>query len=727
MQEIKGNFKQYIFQSSNSYVVGLFKVKNTSEELTKYKNKTITFTGYFDELNENDLYIFHGKFVEHERYGNQFQVEAYEVVLPEEKDKIIDFLSSNLFPKIGNKKATKIVEVLGNDALKIILDNKDNLLLVPTITKENIDTIYENLHKYQNSYEIIVKLTKIGFTMKEAMQIYKEYKGQTLEVLKENPYILIEDIYDITFAKIDRLRSNFGITNENPNRVEAAIVYAMNEVNNTLGNTYLSWEEVIYYTKRVLKIDNEDYIISAIDSLLKKDRIIEFEENLTLQEMYEAETNIATRLTYLNKQDNKIKIKDEEIKDLEKFYNIEYNDDQKKAIKSAIENNVLIITGGPGTGKTTVIKGICSLYQNRYDLTNRELQNELSLLAPTGRASKRMSEQTNLPASTIHRFLKWNKEDNTFMINEENKSNCKIVIIDEVSMLDTYLFHNLLLGLDYNTKIILIGDHNQLPSVGPGQILKDLIDSDLIPVIKLEKLYRQKEESNINLLAYQINHDEEIIDIFNFQDDLKFIEATSANLKEKLQKCLKEYQNTDYNNFQIMAPIYRGDNGIDELNYYVQTIINPKKITKNEIIHNGVTYREMDKVLNITNMPDENIFNGDIGTILKITKQKNKEMIIDFDQNEVRLTPSNFSNLKLGYVISIHKSQGSEFDTVIIPILNEYRNMLYKKLIYTGITRAKKKLILIGETSAFYKAINNKKENDRQTNLKKLLNLCMFP
>lgn len=725
MQQIKGNFRQYIFKSDNSYVVGLFKIKDTSDELKKYKNKVVTFTGYFDELNENDLYVFHGNFVQHERYGEQFQVELFEVVLPEDKDKIIDFLSSNLFPKIGEKKATKIVETLGNDCLELILNNKEVLYKVSGLKDSDIDIIFDNLYKYKNSYQIIVDLTKIGFSFKEAMKIYREYKSNTSLVLKKNPYILVDDIYDLSFIRVDRLRKELGIADWDKNRICAAIIYVINEVNQTLGNTYLSLEEIITYAKRVLGLDNDQLIYTCLEELIDQDRIIKLDDNYVVREMYEAESNIASRLVYLANKNIDTKVSDDEIEWLQDFYDISYNDEQKSAIKNAIINNVLVITGGAGVGKTTIIKGICSLYQNKYDLTNRMLLNEIALLAPTGRASKRMQLETNLPASTIHRFLKWNKEGNTFLVNEDNKSNVRFVIVDEVSMLDTYLFNNLLLGIEPDTKIVLIGDHNQLPSVGPGQILKDLIDSQVIPVIKLEKLYRQKEESNINLLGYQVNNNSVDYNIFNEKEDLLFVNANRINLKEQLKPYLNEYSYL-LDDFQILAPIYRGANGIDELNYFIQTIVNPKSHDKNEIIHNGVAFREGDKVLNVVNMPDENIFNGDIGKILSINKGKNKDILIDFDGNEVRFTPSNFSNLKLGYVISIHKSQGSEFNTVIIPILKDYGAMLYKKLIYTAITRAKKKLILIGDIEAFSIATKNNKENIRKTNLKKFLKSCIF-
>ena len=347
----------------------------------------------------------------------------------------------------------------------------------------------------------------------------------------------------------------------------------------------------------------------------------------------------------------------------------------------------------------------------------------LTLLAPTGRAAKRIAEQTLLKASTIHRFLKWNKEDNTFNINEYNKSNTKFVIIDESSMIDVYLMHSLFLGLKDNTKIILIGDYNQLPSVGPGQILKDIVDSNMVNIVKLNTLYRQDENSNINQFAYNIIDNNFSYDFLNRGDDLIFIEANNDNIKDYLKDIIIKYKNnldSDFNKFITLAPVYKGDNGIDDLNMFMQDIINPKG-NKNEILIDGMVYRCGDKVIELVNMVDENVFNGDIGRILKIKSSGQREVLVDFDGNIVKFTPSTFANFTLGYTISIHKSQGSEFDTVIIPILNKYGIMLYRKLIYTAITRAKKKLILIGEVTALRRAIFNDRCCDRKTYLKNFL------
>ena len=350
-------------------------------------------------------------------------------------------------------------------------------------------------------------------------------------------------------------------------------------------------------------------------------------------------------------------------------------------------------------------------------LSHQSLIDEIALLAPTGRASKRISEFTLLPAVTIHRFLKWNKENNKFAINEFCKSDVKLVIIDEFSMVDTLLFDHLLKGIRYDTKIILVGDYNQLPSVGTGQLLKDMIESEKINVVSLQELYRQKENSNIISLAYQINEDRLDTTIFNQQEDLTFIPTLSSNLKQEIIEISSLYKKK-MSSMQVLAPMYKTVNGIDLLNVSLQEVFNPKAKGKKEIIINNVLFREKDKVIQLTNMPDENVFNGDIGYIESIENGTKKEILINFDGNLVRYTSANFNKFKHAYAISIHKSQGSEFDTVILPIVKGYGKMLYRKLVYTAVTRCKKKLYLIGEIDALEFAIKNNNTDIRQTSLK---------
>ena len=722
---VKGQFRKKIFGNDNGYIVGLFKVKDTnSKDLSFYVNRTITFTGYFHELNDEDTYIFYGNLTNHEKYGDQFNVSSYERVMPEEKDSIVTFLSSGLFKGIGEKKAQKIVDVLGKDTLKIILENPENLLLIPTITKKQADILHNKLVEYEESYTTILALGELGFSTKDSMIIYNKYLSRTMKIIDNDIYQLMYDIEDISFKKVDSIAIKHEIKKDDLRRVKACIIYVLEEVTNMYGHSYLLNGEIYSYVVRCLGINlPAEEFDKAIESLTKDIRIVVKDEKYYLKNMYEAEVNIANRISYLTRcNDNESNCLDDYIKDFESFYNINYNQDQIKAIKESYLKQFLIITGGPGTGKTTIIKAITEMYRQSNNISYETLREEIALLAPTGRASKRIAESTLLPAVTIHRFLKWNKESNTFQVNEHNKSNVKFVIIDEASMIDTNLFDSLLKGLSYNTKIILVGDHNQLPSVGPGQILKDLIESNVLNVVRLNQLYRQKEDSNILTLAYNMNESYVDRNIFNVSDDLMFIPCMPTVVKNNIMEFCKKISEKDYQNIQVLAPLYKTINGIDELNVSLQTIFNPKDNKKNEVLINGIIFREKDKVIQLTNMPDENVFNGDIGYIERIVNTSSKkEVYIDFDGNLVKYTASNFNKFKHGYAISIHKSQGSEFDIVVMPMVQSYGKMLYRKLVYTDVTRCKKKLCIVGSIDALETAVNNNNTDIRRTTLKDMI------
>ena len=724
MTFIKGTYSKSIYQNISGYNIGIFKVSDTNDEkISEYIGRTITFTGYFHELNNIDTYIFYGKLVNHEKYGEQFQVESYERCKPEEKDSIVEFLTSGLFKGIGEKKAKKIVEVLGKDTLKIILETPNNLVLIPGISQKDSNTLHEKLKEYESSYEIIMYLTELGFSTKDSMIIYNFYKKKTKEIIEKDIYKLIDDINDIYFKKVDTIAINSGIERESTIRVKASIIYILEEISNTYGDCYYSLEEIKRYLPRVLGVEiSEDKLDKCIKELELDSKLVIKDDKYYLKDMYDAETLIVKRFRMLNNNKEIIDKKlDSKIKELEEFYDIKYNEEQLSAIKKSYTKDFLIITGGPGTGKTTIMKGICELYRQMNKLSYERLQEKLILLAPTGRAAKRMSEATNMPASTIHRFLKWSKETNRFQVNEYNKSKAEFIIIDEASMIDTYLMSSLLKGISSNCKIVLVGDDNQLPSVGPGQVLHDIIDSEKLEVVKLEELYRQGKDSNIITLAYNIRNKSIDKSIFNNEEDLTFIECSDREVINNICEISRTYIDLSYKKYQILVPMYKGINGIDIINDKVQQIYNPKNKLKKEIKSGEVTLREDDKVIQLTNMPEDNVYNGDIGLIEEIETSNKKEIYIDYDSNVVKYTPSNYSNFRLAYAISIHKSQGSEFDVVVVPIVKGYNKMLYQKLIYTAVTRAKKKLYLIGDFSALEIAAKNTRDDTRRTTIKEFL------
>lgn len=720
---IKGQYRKSIFKSDSGYIIGIFKVKETNDDqMNEYVDRTITFTGYFHELNDIDTYIFYGNLVRHEKYGDQFQVTKYSRCMPEEKDAMVEFLTSSVFKGIGEKKAKKIVSTLGKDTLKVILENPNNLILIPTITEKNAQMLHKQLKEYESSYETIIALAEYGFSTKDSMLIYNYYKEKTLEIINENIYQIIEKINTLTFKKIDVIALRNNIEKDDQRRIEASICYMMRELSDTIGHCYYYEEELFSFLPRILSVSiPKEKFEEAIENLTKNYKITIKEERYYLTEMYEAECFIVNRFKMLSHEKEELKNPELEIENLEKLFHISYNSDQKSAIINSYLKKFLIITGGPGTGKTTIMKAILELYKIMKKYSYDELREKVALLAPTGRAAKRMSETTFLPASTIHRFLKWNKETDKFQVNEYNKSNVEFVVIDEASMIDTYLMANLLKGLSVRCKIILVGDYDQLPSVGPGQVLSDLIQSETLPVNYLKELYRQGKDSNIIMLAHDIRNGKINENIFNKDEDLTFIKCSSGEVMSHIKEISSTYVDISYKKFQILAPMYKTMNGIDTINKELQDIFNTKKVAKKEMVVGDVLYREEDKVIELTNMPEENVYNGDIGIIEKITTGSKKEIHINYDGNTVKYTASNFHKFKPAYAISIHKAQGSEFDIVIIPVVKGFNKMLYRKLIYTGVTRCKKKLYLIGDIDAFKIAVANTQSNLRRSSIKDFL------
>ena len=721
---IQGKYTKCIFKNNTGYNIGVFRVSDSNDpSLADYIGRSITFTGYFHDLNEIDTYLFYGKLVTHEKYGEQFQVDGYERCMPEEKDSIVEFLTSGLFKGIGEAKAKKIVDVLGKDTLKIILETPDNLLLIPSISKKNVDTLHNKLKEYEASYEIIMYLSDMGFSTKDSMIIYNTYKKDTKKVIEEDIYKLIEDINEIYFKKIDVIALKNGVKKDALIRVEASLLYIMDEVSNTYGHSYYFREELLNYLPRVLGVNIcTELFDECINKLVDDLKIIIKEDRFYLREMYESETLIVKRFRLLNSNKEIIdKRLDSMILELEDFFDIKYNSCQLDAIKKSYMKDFLIITGGPGTGKTTIMKGIVELYRLMEKLSYEKLNDKIALLAPTGRAAKRMSETTGMPATTIHRFLKWSRDTNKYQVNEYNRSKVEFVIIDEASMIDTYLMASLLKGISSNCKVILVGDDHQLPSVGPGQVLHDLIESHALQVVELTELYRQGIDSNIISLAYDIRNQSVNKDIFNVEDDLTFIECRDNEVIPNICEICNTYKDLNYKKFQILAPMYKGLNGIDAINKNVQDIFNSKSRTKKEKVIGEFNFREDDKVIQLTNMPDDNVYNGDIGIIDRIQSSPKSEIHIDFDGNLVKYTPANFINFRSAYSISIHKAQGSEFDVVVIPIVNAYNKMLYQKLIYTGVTRAKKKLYIVGDFSALIRASRNTSDDIRRTTIKNYL------
>ena len=717
MSYIKGKYTTEIFSNSdNGYTVGVIKIIDT--DVVELKNKSSAyFVGTFIDLKLKNNYKMEGNLIIHKKYGVQFNVTNYENLLPEKKDELIEFLSSDLFP-IGIKTAEKIVEKFKEKTIEVILDNPNSLLLIPRLNKDKIDKIYETLKSYQSTSEIVLELQHLGFNTKDSLSILNKYKVNSLDKINNNIYSLIDEL-DFNFNTIDEIALNNNYDTLDTRRISALIIHSLNELTFSNGDTYSFIEEIYLWINKYVEIDMEKLEYELI-KLNKNGRIIIKDNRYYLKELYDAELYIKDRLCFLNDMSKRELPKlEEKLESLEKKNHIKYDDMQKKAIIKAINNNLTIITGGPGTGKTTIIKAIVSLLKD----TCKVKLEDIALLAPTGRASKKMMESTGVSASTIHKYLGWDKERNMFRVDAYHPNQEDYIIVDETSMIDTVLMSSLLKGIKRDAKIILVGDYFQLPSVSQGQVLKDLIESEMLDVIKLNRLYRQNEDSYIINLAYEIK-DKDLNEYFtNKKEDYNFIicdnDVVINNINEIVNKAISK--GYDDKTIQVLAPMYKSINGIDNLNKSLQEIFNPFSPEKNEIIMSEVIYREGDKVLQLVNDPDNNVFNGDIGYIVSINNRKTMEVIIDYDGNYVTYPRDKFNNFRHGYAISIHKAQGSEFNMVIIPFVNSFKRMLYNKLVYTAVTRAKNKLILVGDPNSFIYGVKNDYIDNRKTTLKELI------
>ena len=718
MQYIKGKYKSSIFSADSGYMVGLFRVKEASEDLSDIVNKTITFTGYFPELNTEDVYNFYGTYTNHERYGYQFQVQ--EKVEPEGKDAVVEFLSSSFVKGCGEKTAQKIVNVLGDNAIELIKKDKANLYKVG-LSEKTTNTIYKSIMSYYDQDETIIYLKGLNLSVKEITTLLTLYGTKIKTIIENDLYSLVDYI---EFKKLDMI---YFMLNETTNKMRklALIIQAMKELCFETGNVYLYKDQIINRVMSEFQIDISDEADELIKELGFHASVKKIESKYYLMDYYLDEKYIANALFNIYIHETSINNNfDKHISGIEKAYHLEYNEEQKKAISEVLSNSVTIITGGPGTGKTTIINGIIRMYQEINHISDLSISKHVALLAPTGRASKRMAETTNLPASTIHRYLKWNQEDKTFGVNEYNPNNHKLIIVDETSMIDNNLMASLLKGVNKDIKIVFVGDEHQLPSVGPGNILQDLIQCEMFPHVRLKNIYRQSEDSFIPVLAQEIRNYEIESDILRKRDDYNFIECNKIQVKEMLSKminiCLE--RGLSDKDIQVLVPMYKGENGIDNINVLLQNLLNPKDKKLDEVTIGPYTYRVNDKVICLVNNADANVFNGDIGYIKSINTKKSSEfMTIDFYGNLVSIKRDEIGMIKHAYCMSIHKSQGSEFNHVIMPITKEYSRMLYNRLLYTGISRAKKSLVIIGDKDAFMMAVTNNYSQERMTSLKEMI------
>lgn len=737
---IKGRQIVTIFHNeTNLYTVMRIRVDETNHP--NFTEKEAVVTGYFPRLHEEETYSFYGQFQEHPRYGLQFASTHFQQEIPKTKQGVIQYLSSELFNGIGKKTAERIVETLGEDAITKILHQPTLLETVPRLPQEKAVELYETLVEYQGLEQIMIRLNELGFGPQISMKIFQIYKDKTLEIIERNPYKLIEDIEGIGFGRADELGYKLGIQGNHPDRIKAGCLYTLETESLQEGHAFILKHDLVQAVKQLLEsnqhieIFKEDIEYELL-KLEEENKMVSEEDRLYMGSIYYSEKGLVTKIKRLLEQDEyEDQFPDSEfllaLGELEDRLGIHYAPSQREAIQTALMSPMLMLTGGPGTGKTTVIKGIVELFAELHGCSldiktyKRDEPFPFILAAPTGRAAKRLSESTGLPAVTIHRLLGWNGTE-TFDYNEDNPIEGKIVIIDEMSMVDIWLAHNLFKALPDHIQVILVGDEDQLPSVGPGQVLKDLLDSELIPTVRLTDIYRQEGGSSIIQLAHSIKNGVVPTDIRVQQKDRSFISCSTPQMTDVIKQIVEHAVKKGFTkkDIQVLAPMYRGPAGIDQLNKMLQEILNDNSSgKKRELTFGDVIYRVGDKVLQLINQPEKNIFNGDIGEIVAIfsakeNEEKQDQVVISYDGNEVTYTKQNLGEITHAFCCSIHKSQGSEFPVVILPVVRSYYRMLRRNLIYTAVTRSKDKLILCGEMDAFQTAVHRHDDNLRNTTLK---------
>ena len=702
------------YNESSNYIVALIDVEQ--------EDKLITMNGYMNNFNDYDKYLFVGDYEIHPKYGKQFKLSEYRIILAKESDEIIKYLSSPLFKGVGQKLAKQIVDSLGEDCLTMIKNDKHSLDCVMGMTEKRRDLIYEILTNSDYDQEVMQFFMGHGISLKNLGLIQAFYKEKTLEVLQNNPYQLIEDIDGIGFKTADELALKTGGTLDNPHRIKAAIVYSIKQYGFNTGSTYCLIEEIIKTFKQLIYSIEENVFYEYLDELIDNGLIIKEDERYYYHEMYEAEVNISNYLKMrINHDDENIDVSrvNQLLQDFEKNQGITYAKKQKEALFYFLKSSVMILTGGPGTGKSTIVHALLKIYTSLYP------EDRIGLVAPTGRAAKRLTELTGIEACTIHRLLKWDLHTNTFAINKTNPLDINVLIIDEFSMVDCLLLSKLFDAGRNIDKILFIGDYYQLPSVAPGNVLKDLIEAG-VKTIELDEIFRQAKDSGIIQLAHHIiNNEIDDIDLFSQYQDINFFPMLNydviKNVKTIVNKALEEGYDTS--DIQVLAPMYHGVAGIDALNDALQDVFNPKDQCVDSYKIGRIEYRIGDKILQLKNRVDDNVFNGDIGILIDICRKDNFEylqdtLIVDFDGNIVEYTSQNFNTITLAYCMSIHKSQGNEFKIVIMPVLSDYYIMLRRNLLYTAITRAKQSLFILGDAKAFMHGLHNYQDNRRKTTLK---------
>lgn len=711
----KGSFrvkiqKKIFFSEETGYAVCRVEVKGRRENTT--------IVGNLMDVSEGDFLEVEGEVVNHPRFGEQIKITSYKTIMPEDREGVIKFLSSDRFKGLGKKTAEKIVDYFGESTLKILEHAPGRLKEVKGVQRRAIEEIRKNMKGNQVIRDLTVKLAPYGIGNETIFKIYKAFDEDAFKVLEENPYMLITKIHGVGFRIADTIARGFGVEVNDNARVMAGIDYLVDQIEQKNGDLFIEETELIRRCAVMLDVKADD-VTGNLEAMVTREQLVREElEGVGLviisRKNFIIEQSIARQMYSLETgmfELPPVKVDFDFIFDRT---SVQLTDEQREAVKRSVNNRITIITGGPGTGKTTIIRAI-------IESLERDKKSVL-VAAPTGRAAKRIEEATMYPASTIHRMLKISPETGRFVHDEHNPLKAEAVIIDEFSMVDVYLFYSLLKAVSPNSRLIIIGDKDQLPSVGPGNVLRDVIGSGYFDIIYLNRNFRQTADSQIIDNAYRINNGENLV-YKKYSDDLDFVfinVSSETQAREKVLRIMEYYKNTfPFNSpdFQILVPMYRGESGIDKLNLRIQEAFNPGKTFVGK---EKLTFKEWDKVMQLKNNYEKETFNGEQGVVIGFDKDS-KTLSVDIDGNVKTYAPRDLEELTLSYAVSVHKAQGSEYDMLILVLLPTHAVMLNRELFYTAVTRARKKIFLVSDPVTVQRAINNASPSQRKTMLPKRL------
>lgn len=726
MVKFIGKLNRVVFKNEQD----LFKILDVTiiGKLKDYDRAEIKVTGNFGDIQEGGTYSFEGKLVVHNKFGLQFRCDSYRQSVPHEKGSLTRYLSSSKFPGIGKKAADTIVSVLGTDALSILKEKPNKVATLP-LSKKQKDSLIAGVNSMDSYSETVLKLAQFGLNKKVAGRLYQIYHGETLAKLEQDPYGAISAVTGYAFKSADRIGNKLEIAADDPRRINGAIYQVLLDEISKEGNTFVKLAQLLTQASKLLQIKQFDPIATCVNDLQQQGKIVVSGENAALQEIFATENEIAMTMKNLLARRNESKPFGERaiqkaIKTAEKKLKISYDDTQKLAIKNALTNQVSILTGGPGTGKTTIINGILLALRDLAEIPASSLYSSdppFLLAAPTGRAAKRMEEITGITAKTIHRLLGLGIGEND--ATDLNELNGEILIIDEMSMVDMFLFKQLISSINDTKHIVFVGDKDQLPSVGAGNVFSDLIKAQVFPTTVLKQIHRQGDDSSIITLAHNINEGNDQQSLFTKTKNYSFISCPPHEVDHVVSQIVERAIAHGFakDDIQVLGAMYQGPGGVTNLNNVIQEIMNPAKPNSKVLEVHDEAFRIGDRVLQLQNNPEKDIYNGQIGKILAIDEKiPQKCMTADFDGREISFSKKDLFDLTRAYAITIHKAQGSEFPLVILSLTMQNYVMLKRNLLYTAVTRAEKNLVLIGDPRAYVMALNTS-GNDRQTGLSQKL------